>query len=116
MLQNVQNLISVLAKSHQCPHKCRNIIIVYEQVLMQTWPPIPKYSAADIANACKFKGPHDILSNCNYSPMLVDGVYFNNLESAYHYDKAQTSNRKDIADKLTICLRGIDAYRLGHSF
>ncbi len=25
MLQNVQNLIGVLAKSHQCPHKCRNV-------------------------------------------------------------------------------------------
>ncbi len=27
MLQNVQNLISVLANSHQCPHKCRNITL-----------------------------------------------------------------------------------------
>ncbi len=88
----------------------------YKQVLMQTWQPIPKYSAVDIASACKFKGPHDILSNFSYSPMVVDGFFFNNLESAYHYDKAQTSNRKDIADKLTTCLRGIDAYRLGHSF
>ncbi len=71
----------------------------YKQVLMQTWPPIPKYYAVDIANACKFTGPHDILSNFSYSPIVVDGVYFNNLESVYHYNKTQTSNRKDIVGR-----------------